>query len=264
MSLLRSHPRPGSRADGLVQPAPEWEQEWRDADAVDREERAAAQRRSPVAALVGAALLAGLADAILPLTPGFSPSDTFGAVAAAAAAAALAVAVVLLARAVAGPAARGGLLFAVALSSVGAAAIHLAVAKDHFEEYALFGLFFVGSGIAQLAWSVWVLQRPRHWLLALGAVGNALIVALWAVDRVWGLPLGPEHWEPEPIGFGDTATSAFELVVVAGCLALLARARPRPLGVRATAALAVAAICVTALGLLSVLGVGTSVLTPTA
>src|SRR5919197_531052 len=102
--------------------------------------------------------------------------------------------------------------------SAGAAAIHFAVAKAHFEEYTIFGVLFVLSGLAQLAWAVLVVRWPRRRLLQLGAVGNASIAAVWAVDRIWGLPLGPEHWKPEPVGFADVAASAFEVVLVLGCV----------------------------------------------
>lgn len=39
-------------------------------------------------------------------------------------------------------------------------------------------------------WPLWLLLRRWRRLLLLGAVGNALIVALWGVDRIWGLPFG--------------------------------------------------------------------------
>jgi hypothetical protein len=270
MALLRA-PRSGSRAQRPARPAPEWEREWRDAAAVEREDSAQAVARplskGLVVAVVGGAVLAALLPGIFPLTPGFSATDTVAAVVAAAVAATMAIAVVplaeRLARELPRSGARDGTVFAVALFSAGAAAIHLAVAKMHFDEYTLFGVFFVGSGLAQLVWPLWLLLRRWRPLLVLGAAGNALIVALWAVVRIWGLPLGPEHWKPDPIGFGDSVTVAFELLLVAGCVVLLRRGRSRPLRGSAAAALVLAAVVVTALGLLSVLGVGSSFLTPT-
>ena len=217
---------------------------------------------------VGAgAVLAALLPGILPLTPGFSATDTVAAVVAAAVAATVAIAIVPLTRRLARelprPGARDGIVFSVALFSAGAAAIHFAVAKTHFAEYTLFGVFFVGSGIAQLVWPIWLLLRRWRPLLVLGALGNGLIIALWAVDRIWGLPLGPEHWKPDPVGFGDSVTAAFELLLVAGCVTLLARDRERPLRMSAVAALTLAVAALTALSLLSVLGIGSAFLTPT-
>ena len=269
MGPLRA-PRSGSRAQGPARPAPEWEREWREAAAVEREEPPHAVARRPgkslVVAIGGGAVLAALLPAIFPLTPAFSVTDTLAAVVAAAVVATVAIAIVPLAERFAQTlprsGAQDGIVFAVALCSAGAAAIHLAVAKMHFDEYTLFGVFFVGSGLAQLVWPLWLLLRRWRPLLVLGAVGNGLIVALWAVDRIWGLPLGPEHWKPDPVGFGDSVTAAFELLIVAGCATLLARDRER-LRVGVAAALTLAVVALTALSLLSVLGVGSSFLTPT-
>jgi hypothetical protein len=216
--------------------------------------------------LAPAALLAAATPAVFPLTPAFSAHDTLAATVAAVVAAGAALAIVPLAvRAAHGLPRSGstdGLVFVVALLSAAAAAIHFAVVKMHFDDYALFGVFFVGAATAQLLWAVWLLLRPSRPLLVLGALGNGLIVALWAVDRIWGLPLGPERWEPEPIGFGDTATSAFEALLVLGCL-VLARARPRPVSRPSAIALTAVVTTLTALSLLSVLGVGSTFLTPT-
>ena len=270
MALLRAR-RSGSRAQEPARSAPEWEREWREASAVEREESPRAVARKPGTSLVlavgGGAVLAALLPAIFPLTPAFSATDTVAAVVAAAVVAVVAIGVVPLAERPAWElprwGARDGIVFAVALFSAGAAAIHLAVAKMHFDEYTLFGVFFVGSGLAQLVWPLWLLLRRWRPLLVLGAVGNGLIVALWAVDRIWGLPLGPEHWKPDPVGFGDSVTAAFELLIVAGCATLLVRDRERPLRGGVAVALMLAVVALTALSLLSVLGVGSSFLTPT-
>jgi hypothetical protein len=265
MQRMREQLRSGSRAqkDRFT-----WEDEWRAAAAVEQLEAApySAERATRIAfGVVPMAALAALLPAIFPLTPGFSAADTFAAIVAAVVTAIVAVAAVPATSALGRRFARADpLLFTLALLSAGAAAIHFAVAKMHFDEYTLFGVFFVGAGIAQLVWSLWLLLRPARWLVVIGALGNGLIVALWGVDRIWGLPLGPEHWEPETVGFGDSVTAAFELMLVAGCLRLLARDRGRPLSVSAAATLTLAVAALTALSLLSVLGVGSSFLTPTA
>jgi hypothetical protein len=106
---------------------------------------------------------------------------------------------------------------------------------------------------------------PRRWLLQLGAVGNASIAAVWAVDRIWGLPLGPEHWKPEPVGFADVAVSAFEILIAVGCLIALRRGLSEqgpPRDGRRAAALAVPVAVITAVGLLSTLGIGAPLITP--
>ena len=132
----------------------------------------------------------------------------------------------------------------------------------HFDEYTLFGVFFVLSGIAQLVWPIWLLLRCWPPLLVLGAIGNALIVVLWAVDRIWGLPLGPTHWKPDPVGFADSVASGLELLLVVCALALWSRGRSGVPRQKTTFALTFGVAVLTTLALLSVLGVGSSFLTP--
>jgi hypothetical protein len=262
----------GSRAErdvGTSERRPGLEEEWLAAAATDQVEarREHARTRRAFLITIAAAVAAAVAPAILPLTPGFSVANTVFAVVAAVVAATLAIGIVplvdRLARALPDAAAGESLVVAAALLSAGAAAMHFAVAKMHFDEYALFGVFFVGSGIAQLVWPIWVLFRRSRPLFLLAAIGNAAIVALWAVDRVWGLPLGPTPWKPDPVGFGDSVTAAFELLLVVGCIALFRRERAPRISRASVLALTLGVVALTTLSLLSVLGVGSSFLTPT-
>jgi hypothetical protein len=154
------------------------------------------------------------------------------------------------------------LLFIAALASAGAAAIHFSVIRMHFDEYTLYGVFFVLSGIAQLVWPIWLLLRRWEPLLILGAIGNAAIVALWILDRVGALPIGPDAKDPSPFGLGDGIASGFEVLLVVTCLVALVRGRGRALGARANLALTFGAAGLTTLALLSVLGAASSVLPP--
>jgi hypothetical protein len=139
----------------------------------------------------------------------------------------------------------------VALVSLSAAAgtVHLAVAADHFAEYFLFGLFFIVAGVGQVAWAALVALAGASRTLLLLATGNLLIVALWAVSRTSGIPLGPNAGTPERIGFSDTVTTVFEVLVVVLAARLLLSRRSHwrqaralwaaPLLIASTAALAV-------------------------
>src|SRR5438874_1468849 len=157
MQRLRAPRQSGSRAEYETRAAPDrWEQEWATAAEIDRSDAArAAHGRARGLGLLGLmALAAGIVAGAYPLTPGFSPHDTPAVVLAAATVAAVSVAVVLAANRAGRELPRAGtddvLVVTAALASVGAAAIHFAVAKMHFDEYTLFGVFFVVSGIAQL------------------------------------------------------------------------------------------------------------------
>jgi hypothetical protein len=269
MRLMPRQSGPRARAETSAA-RKRWEREWVAAEALDRAEAARAApelTRGRVVPLALLALLAGLLAGIFPLTPGFSAGDVLAAAVAAVLTATVSVAVVQFAdrvgRGLRDAGAGDRLVFAAALASVGAAAIHFSVAKMHFEEYGLFGVFFVGSATAQLVWPLWLLLRRWPPLLVLGAIGNALIVALWLVDRIWGVPLGPDPWTPDPFGFGDSVASGFEATLVICCIALVVRRRGGALGRRSTLALTFGAVALITLSLLSVLGVASSVLTPT-
>jgi hypothetical protein len=215
----------------------------------------------PSSLLPPAAVLAAALPLVLAWTPGFSTSDTVSAVVASAVAAAVAVSIALLADR-AGSAAGDQLLFTAALASAGAAAIHFSVIRMHFEEYTLYGAFFVVGGIAQLVWPAWLLLRRSRPLLVVGAIGNAAIVALWIVDRVGAMPIGPDAAEPAPFGLGDGICSGLEALLVVSCVAALVRGRSRSLRFPAKLALTLVTIGLTTLALLSVLGVASSVLPP--
>src|SRR3984885_8474016 len=89
--------------------------------------------------------------------------------------------------------ARPLLLGALAALSVGAAAIHFAVIFEHFDEYSLYGVFFLVLAWAQLVWPVvlvtlslltrglptrafltWTPARTLRLWLWLGVAGNVL------------------------------------------------------------------------------------------
>jgi hypothetical protein len=119
--------------------------------------------------------------------------------------------------------------------SAAAGLIHLVAAFSHFEESALHGAFFVGTGLAQLVVAGLLVYQPRSWLLIATAAGNGLILAIWLMSRTTGIPVEPHAWTPEPVGIPDGVASFFELGLVIGALlllvpsggSLLAQANPR-------------------------------------
>jgi hypothetical protein len=147
----------------------------------------------------------------------------------------------------------------VALLSAGAAAIHFAAAGSHFQEWWAFGVFFVGSGVAQLAWALVAVRSPSPAVWRAGMLGNAAIVALWILTRTVGAPVGPDAYTPEPVGVPDAVASGLELAIVLAALCWVpARGSSRKL------AWSVGGITfvLTTLALLSVLGVATAVIPP--
>ncbi len=115
-----------------------------------------------------------------------------------------------------------------AVFTLGAAAIHFAVLPQHFQEYPLFGLFFLLTALAQVGLAAALLLSPRGFLALAGAGGNLALVGLWLISRTVGLPVGPDPWHAETVGLVDTAAAALELIA-AGNLVRLARRQQKPM-----------------------------------
>jgi len=107
--------------------------------------------------------------------------------------------------------------------SAGAAAIHFAVTFEHFSENLWYGAFFLVIAWAQLIWAAVAVWRLLRWWLWLGIAGNAMILGVYLASRTTGLPLGPDQGHTEPFGALDVTCALLELVLIAGCAALLWR-----------------------------------------
>ena len=68
-----------------------------------------------------------------------------------------------------------------------------------------------------------VVLRPTRRLLTAGVLLNAGIIGVWAVSRIWGVPVGPDAWTPESITLADSLSSGFEAGIVVLSLAVLVR-----------------------------------------
>ena len=113
------------------------------------------------------------------------------------------------------------------LLSMATALIHFAVIDQHWAVYWLYGAFFILVGSAQLGWALAITAVPGRWLLWAGVAGNALVVITWIVTRTVGDLVGPAATTPERAGFGDLVATVMQVLMVAGCLALLSRRRVR-------------------------------------
>jgi hypothetical protein len=145
-------------------------------------------------------------------------------------------------------------VLSVALLSAGAAAIHFAAAGSHFREWWGFGVFFVASGVAQLAWALLAVKSPSRAVWWVGAVGNAAIVLLWILTRTVGTLVGPDAHTPEPVGVPDAVACGFELAIV---LVALLCANARRSNQKLAWSVGGITFALTALALLSVMGIAT-------
>lgn len=111
------------------------------------------------------------------------------------------------------------LLPAAFVGSTAAAGVHAAMFPSHLEHSVLFGAFFLGAALVQIACAAaLVLGCSRHVLVA-GAAVNTAFIGLWAVTRTLGLPVVLPS--PEAVGPWDVACVAWQVVVVVACLRLL-------------------------------------------
>ncbi|CAN5201426.1 hypothetical protein BH20ACT24_BH20ACT24_02370 [soil metagenome] len=113
------------------------------------------------------------------------------------------------------------LTVALAVMSSAAAGIHGTLAPTHAREHWLLGVSFAAAAVYQLMYAFVVLVRPSRLVLRAGLAGNALIAAAWVASRTVGLPFGGAGGTPEPVGFVDGLTTAYELAIVATCATLL-------------------------------------------
>jgi hypothetical protein len=126
-----------------------------------------------------------------------------------------------------------------ALSGV-AAAIHLWVAAEHFEEWWGYGAFFVVAAYLELAFAWLLIRRPSDRLILAGIYGSTATVLMYVVSRTCGVPLGPSAGAVEAVeAFGVTATAAEAALVVLLSGMLSSRPRRRALNGLAVVGVAV-------------------------
>jgi len=109
--------------------------------------------------------------------------------------------------------------------------IHIEAAIEHSRESALYVVLFAILAAVQLAWGTVLYRRPARRVLLAGGGLSLAVVLVWAFSRTTGLPIGPDSWQPEPVGAADAIATADEIVI-----ALLLWARGGLLGRLVTAA----------------------------
>jgi hypothetical protein len=132
--------------------------------------------------------------------------------------------------------------------------IHALAAIQHLDEYALYAVFFILLSITQCAWGVAVYRAPSRKLLSAGATLSLAVVALWIISRTSGLPIGPEHWTPEPVGPLDSIATANELVLALLIFFQLRSKAPGVLARRCSRLTTATALCLILLSCLAFIG----------
>lgn len=113
-------------------------------------------------------------------------------------------------------------IIAVLLAAAGG--LHLAALPAHLNEPAAAATFFAVVALGQLAGAVLVATRPSSRTTVAIVVGNMVVLAIWAVSRTTGLPVGGELGVREPLAALDGLAAVAEILVVVGALTVLRRA----------------------------------------
>jgi hypothetical protein len=153
---------------------------------------------------------------------------------------------------------------AAALLSAAAGAIHFASIDEQSAGYWLFYLLFALLSVFQLAWAMLLFVRPSRLVYAVGALANAGTVAVWAISRTAGFPVGPMAGKPESLAFADVTATVFEVLLVAAIAVALARRvlRPPRGAAAATASLLLTLLLLAPTALALISAVGTHLLVP--
>ena len=107
-----------------------------------------------------------------------------------------------------------------ALASAGAGLVHAAAAGTHQDERTLVVLFSL-CALAQLAWAMLALVRPRRWVVLVGGLLNVAAVSTWVLSRTTGLPLVDALRDQEAVGRQDLVAAVLGGIAVLGCAATL-------------------------------------------
>ena len=104
--------------------------------------------------------------------------------------------------------------------SFGAAAIHIAVAPEHFAESAAEGPAFAILALFQLATGAFLLLGSSDRLKVAIIAVNLGAALMWAITRTTGVPFISDLASPEAVALRDLAATAFEVGIVAVVLGL--------------------------------------------
>jgi hypothetical protein len=121
----------------------------------------------------------------------------------------------------------------VAIVSCTIAVLHVSAAVGHWDESQLYGIAFVLLAITQFSWGYLLVTTDRlERALELGIILNVGVIAVYALSRTVGLPIGADLGHPETIGIHDAAATLDEITLILLSLSIL---RHRPLSERAYA-----------------------------
>lgn len=98
--------------------------------------------------------------------------------------------------------------------SLGAAAIHVAVAPEHLAEYGPIGIAFIAVAGVQVATAVAFVAMGIGRLRGPTIAVTLAVISVWALSRTVGFPIGPDAWMPEEIQLTDSVAVFLESALI--------------------------------------------------
>jgi hypothetical protein len=99
---------------------------------------------------------------------------------------------------------------------LGSAAVHATVVSEHYAEWPLAGLFFLGLQVVEVVLAITVVMAWGRRVAALVALASLGTLAVWTVSRTVGMPVGPESVQVrEAVGVPDLACVVLEVAALA-------------------------------------------------
>ena len=116
-------------------------------------------------------------------------------------------------------------LMAMASLAAAAAVIHFVMVPSHMDEFSVEGVAFAVAGWLQLLVAFYLWTQPSRAILGFTILSNLGFMAVWAVSRTVGLPVGPHSGIAEEVSVVDLTCVALEAGLILMAIALLFRPR---------------------------------------
>ena len=116
-------------------------------------------------------------------------------------------------------------LMAMASLAAAAAVIHFVMVPSHMDEFSVEGVAFAVAGWLQLLVAFYLWTQPSRAILGFTILSNLGFIAVWAVSRTVGLPVGPHSGIAEEVSVVDLTCVALEAGLILMAIALLFRPR---------------------------------------
>src|SRR3954453_17670251 len=104
---------------------------------------------------------------------------------------------------------------AAVVTLLGAAVIHASVVDEHASVWIAEAVFFAVLGTAEGSLAAAIAARPSQRVYGAPLGLSGATVALWAVSRTVGVPVGPQAWRPEAVGQADVIATLLEVTTAA-------------------------------------------------